>query len=187
MTAERIDLWFVAFKKIRVLAVFLSAVAGLYPLCPAIAGPMDNFGAGAPNIAMGGTKITSSDSYEASHYNPAALGLIPNLEVGVGLSVLPTVKGTVRMDLADTSLQNYLDIDVGLTVLANAGLLFEPISGLTVGMSYRGAGETDITLPVDAAITSVPVYLTFKAATVLTRYMSEAPPSAWTSISWLPR
>ena len=239
--------------------------------------PLDMFGAGAANIAMGGTGTATADSYEAAYYNPAALGLAERVEFGagasvyrpwlearfnsydpvgkvtspvsgrrfdraqafleagvvapiplgkdlgrhlffglhvyspadvvysvvareatepafplyedrnrrlvlnaalsgrykwlmfgLGISVLPTVRGTVRMDLADTSLQDYLGIDVGFAVSPNAGLLFEPIDGLTLGIAYRAAGKTRIELPVDAAVTEVPVFLTVNAATFWT-------------------
>jgi long-subunit fatty acid transport protein len=241
------------------------------------ANPLDMFGAGPVNIAMGGTGTATADSYEAAYYNPAALGLLDRVEfgfgasvyrpwltanynsfdpdtlvstpvsarrfdraqvfveagigapiplgknlgrhlffglhvqspadavysvealegdqpvfplyenrnrrlvmnaalagrykwfmIGAGLSVLPTVKGTVKLDLADTSLDNYLGIDVGFNVSPNIGILIEPINGLTLGLSYRGAGQTDISLPVDAAVTGTPVYLTVDAATFWT-------------------
>lgn len=100
--------------------------------------------------------------------NAALSGRYKWLMFGVGVSVLPTVDGIVKMDLADSALQDYLGIDVGFNVSANAGILFEPLAGLTLGLSYRGAGQTDITLPVDAAVTNVPVYLTVNATTFFT-------------------
>lgn len=260
----------------RLIILASAAVVSMASL-PTYGNPLDMFGAGAVNIAMGGTGTATADSFEAAYYNPAALGLAERIEFGagvsvyrpwldarfnsydavnrvtspvsarrfdraqtfleagvvapiplgkdlgrhlfvglhvyspadvvysviareptepafplyedrnrrlvlnaalsgrykwlmfgIGISVLPTVKGTVRMDLADTSLQDYLGIDVGFAISPNAGLLFEPIDGLTLGIAYRGAGRTRIELPVDAAVTEVPLFLTVNAATFWT-------------------
>ncbi len=241
---------------------------------PAAANPLDIFGAGSRQIAMGGTGTAIADSYEAAYYNPAALGLMEHLESGIGVSVyrpwltakfnsydkatqtitpvsarrfdraqvyldggaalpiplgknlgrhlflglhlmspadalyslealpsteptfplyenrnrrlvlaaalagryewlmfgvgvslLPSVGGAVRVDLGSGDQQNYLGVDVGYRVSANVGLLFEPIKGLTLGFSWRGANHAAIELPVDASVSSTinPIYMTVTA------------------------
>lgn len=97
--------------------------------------------------------------------NAAVAGRYKWFMFGVGLSVLPTVGGGVGVDLGSDQPQNYLGVDVGFRVSPNLGLLFEPIKGLTLGLSWRGASQTSIKLPVDASVSSSinPIYLTVNA------------------------
>ncbi|HNZ02730.1 MAG TPA: hypothetical protein PLY68_02390 [Myxococcota bacterium] len=254
------------------LAVTLAAT--YFVSTPALSNPMDQFGSGSVGIAMGGTGTATADSYSATYYNPAALGLMERVEfglgvsvyrpwlnarfnefddvtkttspvsqrrfdratvfleggvaapiplgkgldrhlffglqvqtpatelysvealgpteanfpfyekrntrlvvnvamagrwkwlmVGVGASVLPSVGGLVSVDLDSADPQNYLGITVGYRVSANVGLLFEPIRGLTLGFSWRGANRTHIELPVDATVSNSinPIYLMVNA------------------------
>ena len=272
-------------KRVGACAQVRPALCGLFILVSgllagqALANPLDLFGAGSKNIAMGGTGTATADSYEATYYNPAALGLMENLEfggavsvyrpwltakynsldkdsgiispvssrrfdrsqvyfdvglagpiplgkdlgkhlfmglhvqipadvlysvkalpatepvfpqyearnrrlvfnaaisgrykwvmLGVGFSILPTVSGSVKVDLADQQPSNSVEIDVGVSVSPNVGLLFEPIKGLTLGLSWRGAGQTRIDLPVDATVSSSmnPIFLSINAVTFWT-------------------
>lgn len=87
------------------------------------------------------------------------------LMFGVGMSLLPTVSGGVKVDLGSADPQNYLGVNVGYSLSANVGLLFEPIKGLTLGFSWRGANHASIELPVDASVSSTisPIYMTVSA------------------------
>jgi len=249
------------------------------PASGAWANPLDLFGAGSEQIGMGGTGVATAHSYEAAYYNPAALGLVEQIEgglgfsvyrpwldarfntydsatqtvgrassrrfnrtqfyfdtgaalpiplgrnvgrhlffgvyvqspadalysveaiqatqpnyplyenrnrrlvlntaisgrykwlmFGVGVSLMPTVGGAVKVDLDAARPQNYLDVEAGYRFSPNVGLLFEPIKGLTLGFSWRGANRTDIELPVDASVSSSinPIYMTVNAITYWT-------------------
>lgn len=73
----------------RILFALLAAThAAMYFVsAPALSNPMDQFGSGSVGIAMGGTGTATADSYSATYYNPAALGLMERVEFGLGVSV----------------------------------------------------------------------------------------------------
>ncbi|MBP7125557.1 outer membrane protein transport protein [Myxococcota bacterium] len=57
---------------------------------PAAANPMDTFGHTARAIGMGGAMTAASASYEATFYNPAALGMLKGLDFGLGTTLWRT-------------------------------------------------------------------------------------------------
>lgn len=84
--------------------------------------------------------------------NAAAAGRWKWLMVGVGFSFVPSVKGQVNVDFMDGGRQNLTEVDVGTRLSPNAGLLVEPIAGLTIGLAWRGENRLDLEIPVSAVL-----------------------------------
>ncbi len=84
--------------------------------------------------------------------NAAIAGRWKWLMVGLGFSFVPTVGGRVNVDFTDGSKQNVTEVDVGTRLSPNAGLLFEPIPGLTLGLAWRGESRLDLSIPVSAVL-----------------------------------
>ncbi len=74
------------------------------------------------------------------------------LMVGGGFSFVPTVKGQVTVDFMEGENRNRTEVDVGTHLSGNAGLLVEPIPGLTIGLAWRGENRLDLSIPVDAVL-----------------------------------
>lgn len=72
--------------------------------------------------------------------------------LGVGLSMLPDVTGRVTVDFRGADGDNRVDVDVGAHVSPNVGLLFEPVQGLLLGVTWRGANRTYLELPVSMTV-----------------------------------
>lgn len=81
----------------------------------------------------------------------AALGarLFPWLSIGLGAQMLPDVTAKVSLDLAQATGDNDVSVRVGYRLTPTAGVSIRPIPALKVGLSYRGAIDTRLDLPVD--------------------------------------
>jgi len=70
----------------------------------------------------------------------AALRLWKNVAIGAGFSMLPDVYGVLRVDDPSTS------VDVDLNLSPNVGLLIEPIGEMVIGITWRGANRSFISV-----------------------------------------
>lgn len=76
------------------------------------------------------------------------LRLHRRLSIGAGISLLPNVEGRVGVDFTQPEGANYTDIDVNMSLSANAGILVEVLEDLFIGVTWRGANRTHIAIPV---------------------------------------
>ena len=70
----------------------------------------------------------------------AALRLWKNVSVGAGFSMLPNVYGVLRVEDPSTS------VDVEMNLSPNVGLLVEPIGEMSIGITWRGANRSFISV-----------------------------------------
>lgn len=84
--------------------------------------------------------------------NGALAGRWKWLMVGVGVSLLPNVYGRVDVDFTREGRANQTEVDVKMNLSPNVGALVEPIPGLTVGLTWRGANRTHLSIPVNAVL-----------------------------------
>lgn len=78
-----------------------------------------------------------------------ALELFERVSLGIGFELLPTVDGTVVLDLANQEGYNSLDIDVGYRLSPTAGITVKATPRLKIGLAYRGENEADVDIPVE--------------------------------------
>lgn len=74
------------------------------------------------------------------------------LSLGVGFALLADVVGDVQVDLRGSRGYNALGVEIGYSLAPTAGVLVEPLPWLAVGLTYRGAHEMAIDLPVDVQV-----------------------------------
>ena len=74
------------------------------------------------------------------------------LSIGAGISLLPDVSGDVNVDLTDAGTKNAVSVDADMHLSPNVGVLVEPMEGLTVGLTWRGANRTYLKLPVSVFV-----------------------------------
>lgn len=92
---------------------------------PAAANPMDTFGNTARAIGMGGAMTAASRSYEATFYNPAALGMLQGLDFGLGTTLWRTflqARTRVLNEETGTLDERTVDRNAALRGLAEVGL-----------------------------------------------------------------
>lgn len=70
------------------------------------------------------------------------------LMVGAGFSLLPDVLGDVVVDFTKSGSSNAASVDVEMHLSANAGVLVKPIEQLSLGLVWRGANRTYLSIPV---------------------------------------
>lgn len=72
--------------------------------------------------------------------------------LGAGLSMLPDVIGRVDVDFTQGSQANQALVDVNMSLAPTVGAMVEPLPGLTIGFTWRGANRTYIEIPVTAVL-----------------------------------
>ncbi len=70
------------------------------------------------------------------------------LMIGAGFSLLPDVFGDVKVDFTQAGTENATSVDVAMHLSPNVGILAEPMPGLTLGLTWRGANRTYLSIPV---------------------------------------
>jgi len=71
------------------------------------------------------------------------------LAIGMGLEVLPQVKGRVVLDLADPKGRNEMYVEAGYSLRPVVGLRVEPHRRVKLGLSWRGENSTDLEIPAE--------------------------------------
>lgn len=74
------------------------------------------------------------------------------LSLGAGLSLLPDVLGDVKVDLTQAGTENATSVDVKMHLSPNVGVLVEPVEGLALGLAWRGANRTWLSIPVSVKV-----------------------------------
>jgi hypothetical protein len=78
-----------------------------------------------------------------------AATILERVALGVGVEILPTVKGEVTVDLADPEGRNVFRAEVGYRASATAGLTVIPHRRVRIGLSYRSENKAEIDIPVN--------------------------------------
>jgi len=73
----------------------------------------------------------------------AALRVWKNVSIGAGFSMLPNVYGSLGVDKPSTY------VDVVMKLSPNVGILVEPIPEMTIGITWRGANRSFLSLKSD--------------------------------------
>jgi hypothetical protein len=74
--------------------------------------------------------------------------IIDSLSMGVGITLLPIVTGSVDLDLTNPEGRNDVRVDVDPRFRPVAGILYEPVPGWRLGMSFRMGNYANLDLPV---------------------------------------
>ena len=87
----------------------------------------------------------------------ASLGvrILDSLSLGAGITLLPIVTGRVDLDLTDPEGYDNVRVDVDPRLRPVAGILYEPVPGWRLGLSYRMGNHANIDLPVDAQASGI--------------------------------